>query len=67
MTFDQVIQIIVTGAMILGGTWRLSSQISAISTKLDLHIKGDSEKFAEVDATLDVIAPRAVRLVKGNR
>lgn len=64
MTFDQVIQIIVTGAMILGGTWKLSTQISAISTKLDLHIKGDEERFRDVEADLNAIAPRAVRLVK---
>lgn len=67
MTFDQVIQIIVTGAMILGGTWKLSSQISAVSTKLDEHIKGDNAKFREIDADLNAIAPRVVRLERARR
>jgi len=67
MTFEQVAQIIVTGAMILGGTWRLSTQISKIATTLDLHIRADAEKFKEVDDTLDAIAPRVVRLERKAR
>jgi hypothetical protein len=62
MTFEQVLQVIVTGGLILGSTWKLSAQISAISTKLDEHIRQDTEKFAEVDRTLDAVAPRVIRL-----
>lgn len=62
MTFEQAMQIIVTGALILGSTWKLSSQITAISTKLDEHCASDKHKFEELDADLDKIAPRVIRL-----
>lgn len=64
VTIALVFQVIGTGGLILGCTWRLSSQISAMSTKLDIHIRTDEAKFEEIDATLNVIAPRTVRLVK---
>jgi len=64
LTISQVLQMIGTGGLILGCTWRLSSQISAMSTKLDLHCQADAAKFKEHDDVLDEIAPRTVRLVK---
>lgn len=67
MTFEQVLQIIATGALILGSTWKLSAQISAISTKLDQHIKADDDRFKELETDLNTIAPRAVRLVERRR
>lgn len=74
LDFKDVLEIITLGFLILGSTWRLSSQmtsvagkLAALSGKLDDHIKADTERFAEVDATLDAIAPRVVRLERRTR
>jgi hypothetical protein len=62
MTFEQALQMIATGALILGSTWKLSSQISSISTKLDEHCRQDEARFKDVESDLNTIAPRIVRL-----
>lgn len=67
MTAEQAFQLLSIAAMFLAGTWRLSSQISKIDAKLEGHIEADRDKFKEVDDTLNIIAPRAVRLVKTGR
>lgn len=62
MSMEQLLQFLGTAAVVLGSTWKLSGQISAISTKLDEHIKSDADRFRVVETDLDTIAPRAVRL-----
>lgn len=74
LDLKDVLEIVTLAFLILGSTWRLSSQMSEVSTKLigldgklDTHIAADRDKFAEVDATLDAIAPRVVRLERRTR
>ena len=62
LSLENVLQIVGTGAMILASTWKISQQITAISTKLDLHVKQDDTKFREVEDAINTIAPRTVRL-----
>lgn len=72
--FKDVLELVTLGFLILGSTWRLSAQMSslagklaALSSKLDEHVTADRDRFAEVDATLDAIAPRVVRLERRTR
>jgi len=69
LDFKDVLEIVTLGFLILGSAWRLSSQmtslagkVQSLTDKLDTHIKADDERFGQVDATLDAIAPRVVRL-----
>lgn len=69
LDLKDVLEIITLAFLILGSTWRLSSQMTALGSKvqavgdkLDGHIKADDDRFGQVDATLDAIAPRVVRL-----
>lgn len=62
-----VVELFTLAFLILGSTWRLSAQISSIAAKLEAHIVSDRDKFAEVDTTLNTIAPRGVRLDRRTR
>lgn len=62
LEIKDVLELVTLCFLILGSTWKLSSQIAAISTKLDEHCKADAEKFEAMDTTLNDLAPRVIRL-----
>jgi hypothetical protein len=65
--FKDVIEVIALCGTVLLGTWRLSSQISALSAKFDAHTRSDDEKFRGIEDDLNAIAPRAVTLARARR